>query len=177
MGYLYKEIAHNIIVYAETLLIAAIKGAPAAPTATAVSVPRIADDTLDVDTVVKLVALLSGQARDLHLVMHRRTYAQLVGIALNANYAVDVFDGLRDRIVFSDLLAVPGDSGIAAGTPYIIVGDFAYGAQINLPNGYDVQIKVDDLSLAEKDLVKLVGRMYCGIGIVSDKSFAMVVKE
>jgi hypothetical protein len=57
----------------------------------------------------------------------------------------------------------------------MIVGDFAAGAQANFPNGDEINIKRDDLSLAEKDLVKLVGREYVGLGVVGDHCFCKVV--
>ena len=34
----------------------------------------------------------------------------------------------------------------------------------------------DDLSLAEKDLVKLVGRQYVGIGVVAPKALVKITK-
>ena len=37
-------------------------------------------------------------------------------------------------------------------------------------------IKVDDLSLAEKDLVKFVGREYVAHDVVAPKAFAKIVK-
>lgn len=173
MGYLLKEVAHKIVTLAEANVIVAIADAPAAATSTAVGVPVVAAAPA-VDTIVKAVAKLSGQARNLNLVMNRGTYAELVSAALNANYGVDVFDGLKDRIIFNDL--VPSYAACSEGDPYIYVGDFGYGAQVNLPNGEGVNIKIDDASLAEKDLVKVVGRMYAGVGIVADRAFAKVTK-
>lgn len=173
MGYLLKEVAYKIVTFAEAQVIAAIAEAPEDATSTAVGVPVVAAAPA-VDTIVKAVSKLSGQARNLNLVMNRGTYADLVSAALNANYGVDVFDGLKDRIVFADFV-----SPYASCSPeeaYIYVGDFGYGAQVNLPNGESVNIKIDDASLAEKDLVKVVGRMYAGFGIVADRAFVKVTK-
>ena len=58
----------------------------------------------------------------------------------------------------------------------MIVGDYGRGAQANYPNGSDMNIKFDDMSLAEKDLVKVVGRRYVSLGCVRDKAFVNVVK-
>ena len=52
-----------------------------------------------------------------------------------------------------------------------IVGDFGYGAMANFPNGAEIQIKKDDLSLAEQDLVKLVGRQYVALDVVAPLAF------
>ena len=40
--------------------------------------------------------------------------------------------------------------------------------------GDGIVIKYDDLSLAEKDLIKIVGREYIGLGIVADHAFCKV---
>lgn len=173
MGYLLKEIAHKIAFFVEATILVEIQGAPTTATTTAVGVPEIKTN-LAVDTIVKAVAKLSGQARNLNLVMNRGTYAELVSAALNANYAVDVFDGLKDRIIYTDALPAYGDAD--ADSTYIIVGDFGYGVQCNLPNGDGITIKVDDASLAEKDLVKLIGRQYVGIGVVADRAFVRIAK-
>lgn len=172
VGYLYREIAKKIVEKAEETLIAAINNAPATATTSAVGVPIFDGSTPAVDTIVKAIALLSGQARDLRLAMNRQTYAAFVGLGLNAKYNVDVFDGLRDRVVFTDKL--PALSAATSGQTYMIIGDFGYGALANLPEGDGIAIKYDDLSLAEQDLVKLVGRQYVGIGVVADKAFVKV---
>lgn len=174
VGYLYREIAKRIVEKAEEVLIDKITTAPATATSTAVSVPQYSEETLAVDTIVKAIALLSGQARDLRIAMNRQTYATFVGLGLNAKYNVDVFDGLRDRVVFTDKL--PAFSAATSGQTYVIIGDFGYGALANFPEGDGLTIKYDDLSLAEKDLVKLVGRQYVGIGIVADKAFVQITK-
>lgn len=174
MGYLYKEIAHQIVAKAEEILIGKITAAPTAATATAVGVPALTATTIAEDTIVKAVSLLSGQARDLHIVMNRQSYPYFVAVALTANYAIDVFDGLRDRIVFSDKLTPFATA--TTGNVYAIVGDFGYGAQANFPNGDNITLKVDDLSLAESDLVKIVGRQYVGMGLVADRAFVNIKK-
>ena len=68
---------------------------------------------------------------------------------------------------------IPAYSSTATTGVWLIVGDFS-GAQANFPAGDSVTLKFDDLSLAEKDLVKIVGREYVGIGIVKDKAFCRV---
>ena len=54
------------------------------------------------------------------------------------------------------------------------MGDFSLGAQVNFPNGNDVKVLVDNLSEAEADLVKFVGRQNFGVGIVAPKAFTAV---
>ena len=173
VGYLYKELAQRIVEKAEEVLVGKITSAPAASTATACGV-RVFSGNPALDTIVKAVATLSAQAKDLHIVMNRQTKAEFVSLQLNANYAVDVFDGLKDRIVFSDKL--PAFSAASVDDVYMIIGDFGYGAQANFPNGDNVTIKIDDLSLAEKDLVKIVGKEYVGLGVVAPYAFVNAKK-
>ena len=174
VGYLYREIAKKIVEKAEEVLITAIINSPASATSSACGVPTYNGGTPAEDTIVQAIALLSGQARDLRIAMNRQTYATFVGIGLKAKYAVDVFDGLRDRVVFTDKL--PAFASATSAATYMIIGDFGYGAIANLPEGDGISIKYDDLSLAEKDLVKIVGRQYVGIGVVADKAFVKVTK-
>lgn len=173
VGYLYKELAQRIVEKAEEVLVGKITSAPAASTATACGV-RVFSGNPALDTIVRAVATLSAQAKDLHIVMNRQTKAEFVSLQLNANYAVDVFDGLKDRIVFSDKL--PAFSAASVDDIYMIIGDFGYGAQANFPNGDNVTIKIDDLSLAEKDLVKIVGKEYVGLGVVAPYAFVNAKK-
>ncbi len=173
IGYLYKEIAQKIVEKAEEVLVGKITAASTSSSSTACAVAALNSNPA-LDTVVNAVALLSAQAKNLNIAMNRQTYPAFISMQLNANYSVDVFDGLKDKIVFTDKL--PAYSSAADGNTYMIIGDFGYGAQANFPNGDNVSIKVDDLSLAEKDLVKLVGKEYVGMGVVAPNAFVNVKK-
>jgi len=174
LGYIYKEIAQKIAEKAEEILIDKIVNSPAVSTKTAVGVPAVDVDTLAEDTLIMALAELSGKARNITLAMNRRTYAALKAVAAKAKYNVDVFDGMADKVVFSDKL--PAFSAASAGDTYIIAGDFGYGAQVNMPSGNAMDVIVDRYSLAEKDLVKVVGKMYAGIGVVAPKAFVKIKK-
>lgn len=173
LGYIYKEIAQKIVEKAEEILVGQIVAAPAASTKTAPGVPVLSANPA-VDTIVKAVALLSAQAKDLHVIMNRQTYAEFVSIALKANYPVDVFDGLRERVVFSDKLKA--FSAASVSDVYAIVGDFAYGAQANFPSGNEMTVKTDDISLSEKGLVKVTGKQYIGTAVVAPGAFVNIKK-
>ena len=84
-----------------------------------------------------------------------------------------VFEGLE--VLFSD--KITAFSAATTGVTYAIVGDFGVGALANFPNGEEIRIKTDELSLAEKDLVKFVGREYVGLGVVAPKAFVKIQKE
>lgn len=173
IGYLYKEIAAKIVEKAEEEIVNNIVNAQATTDATHAGVPQLAQN-IAVDTILNAEALLSGQAKNLNVIMNRQTYPAFVKLALEAGYAIDVFDGLKDKIVFSDKL--PAFSTASNGAVYAIVGDLGYGYQANFPNGNDITIKRDDLSLAELDLVKLVGKQYVGHGVVAPKAIVNIKK-
>lgn len=173
MGYIFKEIAHKITEKAEDILIGKITAAGTAATATAVGVPKLQDNPA-ADTVCQALALLCGQAGNIHIAMNRGTYPAFRAIELGANYGIDVFEGLRDRIVFTDKL--PAYSAATTGVTYMIVGDFS-GAQANFPNGDSLQILTDPYTDATKDLVRVIGREYVGMAVVADKHFVNVTKE
>lgn len=172
LGELYKEIAQRIVEKAEEVAIGKITSAPTVRSATACEVVDYTATAIAEDTMVQAVALLSGKAKNLHIAMNRQTRAAFKAVALKAKYNVDVFDGLEDRIVYTD--ALPAFSAAGSGDTYAIVGDFGYGFQANFPSGNDITIKTDELSLAEKDLVKIVGRQYVGMGVVAPKAFARI---
>lgn len=172
-AYLYKEIAARIVEKAEEILVGKITAAPATASATAVGVPAVTAAPA-LDTVVNAIGALSGQARDLHIAMNRQTWAAFRALELNANYAVDVFDGLRDRVIFTDKL--PAVSAASTNAVYMIIGDFGYGAQANFPNGDTISMLTDPYTDAESDLVKIVGRQYVGMAVVADKAFVNVKK-
>lgn len=172
-GYLYKEIAYRIVEKAEEILVGKITAAGTTATATSVGVPKLTAAPAK-DTVLNALALLAGQAGNLKIAMNRGTYPEFRNLELNANYGIDVFEGLRDRIVFTDKLPVYGTA--TAGKVYMIIGDFANGVQANFPNGDQITMLTDPYTDAQSDLVKIVGRQYVGIGIVGDKHLVNVVK-
>lgn len=172
-GYLYREIAQKIIEKAEEILVGKITGSPAAATSTAPGVPALSANPAE-DTIVKALALLSAEAGDLYITMNRQTYPEFRKIELGANYQIDTFEGLRDRIVFTDKLTGFGSASV--GDVYAIIGDFGGGAQANFPNGDTMNVLTDPYTDAESDLVKIVGREYVGIAVVADKRFVVLKK-
>ena len=173
MGYIFKEIAHKITEKAEEILIGKITAAGTAATTNAVGVPKLQDNP-DKYTVAQAMALLCGQAGNLHIAMNRATYPAFRTLELNANYGIDVFEGLRDRIVFTDKL--PAYSAATTGVTYMVIGDFG-GCQANFPNGDSLQILTDPYTDATKDLVRVIGREYVGMAVVADKHLVNVTKE
>lgn len=175
LGEIYKEVAQRIVEKADEIAIGKVIAAPATTSAAnGPGVPVLEVSAIAADTIVNAVALLSGNAKDLRIVMNRQTKAAFEAVALGLHYGADIYDGLKDRIIFSD--ALKSFSAASADDTFVIIGDIGYGFQANFPAGNDVKIKVDDLSLAEKDLVKIVGRQYVGMGVVAPKAFVKINK-
>ena len=150
LAYIYDEIAYKIVELAADTVIAKIQAAPTTATSTAVAVPQIAGP-VSAETILDAIAQLGDGARDLVIVASGQTIADMKKAALQANFEFDPFQGLT-------VIQKTGVEGA-------IVGDLA-GVQANLPEGDGVKFKFDDLSLAEKDLVKIVGRLYAAIEVV-----------
>lgn len=172
LSYVYEELAYQIAKKAADTLVGLIIAATAANTATAVGVPVVTVTTLALDTVATAIANLSDQATDPVLIMNKLTYASFKAVQYDGNYGIDIFEGLP--VEFNS--TVTAYSAATTGVPYLIVGDLANGALANFPGGEEIEFKFDDLSLAEKDLVKVVGREYVGLGIVGPSHFVKIVK-
>ena len=171
LRYIYDELTYQIAKKAADTLIGLIIDAPATATTSAVGVPVVEATQIALDTVAQAIAKLSDEASNPVIVMNKSTYAIFKSVQYAGNYSVDPFEGCE--VIFNNSLTAFGDA--QTDDCYMIVGDFGIGAQTNFPNGEDIKIKFDDLSLAEKDLIKIVGRQYVGLGLVADKAFVKVV--
>lgn len=171
LRYIYDELTHQIAKKLADEGIAAIENAPATSGAQAVGVPVVEIDTIAADTVAKAIAQLSDRATNPVIIMNKQTLPDFKAVAYSAGYPIDVFEGLP--VIFNNTIKSYTDA--TAGETYVIVGDLK-GLHYNFPNGADIGIKYDDLSLAEKDLVKLVGRAYAGIGVDTPGAFTKIGK-
>ena len=160
LDYVYDEITNKIVELAADTVIAKIQAVPETATSSAVAVPAV-DGPADAGTILDAIALLGDNARDNVFIASGATIAAIKKAALSAGYAYDPFAGLE----------VIQKSGIDGA----IVGDLA-GVQANLPEGDAVRFKFDDLSLAEKDLVKIVGRLYAAIEVVGPGMFVNITE-
>ena len=168
--YIYDELTFRIVKKAQEILLSKITSASTSASTTAVSVAEVDDKAPSVSIVSECLGNLSDEASNPVIVMNKGTWSQFKAAQYAASYSVDPFEGLP---VFFDN-TIPVYSSTATTGTWLIVGDFGRGAQANFPNGQEIGLKFDDLSLAEKDLVKIVGREYVGMGLVSDKCFCRV---
>lgn len=172
LRYIYDELSYQIAKKAADTLVGQIKSAGTSATSTAVGVPAVAVTTVAMDTIAKAIALLSDEATDPVIIMNKQTYPVFKAVQYGANYAADPFEGME--VIFNSTLST--FTAATTGVPYAIVGDLGRGALANYPAGDEITFKFDDLSLAEKDLVKIVGREYVGLGIVGPDCFVKITK-
>ena len=172
LDYIMDEIEYRIIKLAADTVVADITSAPTTATKTAASVAHV--ESTGIADIVNAIAALSDEAQNPVIIMNKQSYAYYKGLAMAAGYAVDPFDGLE--VLFNNTLdaatATPA-SGVV--NKIAIVGDLQ-GESVNFTNGYEPTIKVDDLSLAESDLIKVVGRLPMGHGVTACGRFAVITK-
>lgn len=161
LAYIYDELTNKIVKKAADLVVAAITGAPATSTATQVGVTKITG-AVTAETIIDAIAALGDNAQNPVIIASGATLAAVKKAALVSNYAYDPFQGMEQ-------IQKDGMTGA-------IVGDLA-GVQANLPEGDSVIFKFDDLSLAEKDLVKVVGKLLAAIAVTEPKMFAVIAGE
>lgn len=175
LNYIYDELTYQIAKKAADELIAKIKACGTVSTntpSTNVAVGRLQDNPA-VDTIAQALAKLSDQATDPVIIMNKLTWGAFKSAQYAAGYPIDVFEGLP--VLFNNTLTAY--SAATTGVTYAIVGSLAEGALANFPAGEEITIKFDDLSLAEKDLVKVVGREYVALAVIAPDHFVQIKKE
>ena len=170
LRYVYDELTYQITKKLASLVVGDIKGLS---TSASASAPAAAKVTLApaLETIPTAYASLSDEAVNPVIIMNRATYANFAKVQADANYAFDPFMNLP--VLFSS--ALDSYDSASSNAVYAIVGDLN-GAQVNYPEGDDVVIKWDDLSLAEQDLVKVVGRQYVAHGVTASGRFTNIAK-
>jgi len=170
LRYVYDEITYQIVRKAAAEGIADIVAAPAAHGAAAIGVP-VVSGAPSLTIVPTAAANLTDEASDVVVVMNRLTEVEFLSAQVGGSFNVDPFAGLP-RVYTSALKAY---SAATTGETYAIVGDL-YALQYNFPEGDGIALKYDDLSLAERDLVKIVGRQYAAHGVTAPGRLVKVNK-
>ena len=169
LRYIYDELTYRIVkkladlvVYDITQLGEATSTKPAGANIT--QAPGL-------NTVATAFANLSDEATDPVIIMNKLTYANFKAAQAAGNFNVDPFMGLP--VIFNNSLSAYDSA--SANAVYAIVGDLK-GAQVNYPEGDGLVLKFDDLTLAEEDLVKIVGRQYSAHAVTASGRFCNVKK-
>lgn len=176
IDYVWDEIEERIYEKADSQLIAAIKAAPASATTSAAGVRVLTPASIDATTIFAALAELKNAATQPVAIMNKQTYfnqfMSLTDLSNRPIYNV-VSDNGRPTY-FINGVEVIFDNTLATGAnAEIIVGDLR-GAIANFPDGEGVKFVNDPYSLAEQDKVKVVGKMYVGLGVVRDGFFCYI---
>lgn len=168
--YVYEEVTYQIIKKLADLVVGDIKNAPTSATSVAACVAQITSAPT-VTAIATAFANLSDEARDPVVIMNKLTYAAFKQAQAAASYAIDPFEGLP--VLFNNSLKAY--SAASSNEVYAIVGDLN-GESVNYPEGDGIAIKYDDLSEAEADLVKIVGRQYAAHAVTACGRFCNIKK-
>ena len=168
--YVYEEVTYQIVKKLADLVVGDIKNAPTSATSVAACVATITSAP-SVTAIATAFANLSDEASDPVVIMNKLTYAAFKQAQAQANFAIDPFEGLP--VLFNNSLKAY--SAASSNEVYAIVGDLN-GESVNYPEGDGIAIKYDDLSEAEADLVKIVGRQYAAHAVTACGRFCNIKK-
>ena len=175
LQYVYDEVTYQIAKKAADTLIAKIEACGTVSTNTPsvnVGVPVVEADSITLGLIASAIGKLSDQAANPVVIMNKATWSAFKAVQYAASVPVDPFEGLP--VVFNN--SITAFSAATTGVTYAIVGDLGEGAIANFPNGEEITLKYDDLSLAEKDLVKIVGLEYVALGVIGPDCFVKITK-
>lgn len=170
LDYIYDELTYRIAKKLADAIIADIEACDTASTGSLPAVPKITATTVTLGLVAQAMANLSDEAVDPVVMMNKSTWGAFKAAQASANYAYDPFEGLP--VVFND--SISAFSAATTGVTYAIVGDLGLGAQANFPNGQEIEIKFDDKTKMEYDLVRILGREFVGHAVVAPKAFVKI---
>lgn len=112
--------------------------------------------TLTTADIIRAEGMLAGDANPV-LITTRANAATLKAAVLSAGYGYDPFDGME--VVYVDANAL-GENGLA-----MVVDLSAW--QFNFPNGDEPTFVFDEYTEAAADIVRVIGRVVVGMGIVA----------
>lgn len=159
LNYLYDEFENKITKALADGIVAAI-GTAGAPFVSDVAVAP------SLTAISQALATLADDAPNPVIIMNRATEAAFTEAFVQGNFAFDPFRGLP--VVYNNTL--PAITDATEGDVYAIVGDLS-GVKGNFPNGDEVKFIFDEYTYAEKDLIKIVGKILAGIGVVQPSGF------
>ena len=170
LRYIYDEVTYRILKELVKEIIDAIDDASTSNGATAIGIPKV-KVAPGVMVLPNAATNLSEDATDLCVVMNRLTEAKFNAAYAAGYFSINPFDGFT-KVYCSDL---PAYDSANENDMYAIVGDLK-AIQANYPEGEGIVIKWDDLSEAEDDIVKVVGRQYVGFGVTAPGRLVKLTK-
>ena len=150
VDYLYDEIEYQIVKLAASTAVGKIVASSMTQTSTLDGASATTAD------IVKAVGKLSGEAVNPVVITTRATAADIKAAALSAHYGYDPFDGMP--VLYTDAANLGGKA--------FIIADLS-AVQANFPEGDGAKFKFDELTKADADIVRIIGRLYAGIDVVA----------
>lgn len=170
LDYIYDELTYRIAKKAADQLIGKIEACGTVSTTDKPAVPVVTATTVTVGLIAQALAQLSDEAANPVIMMNKTTWGAFKAAEAANGYGYDPFEGLP--VVFNDTIAAY--SAATTGVTYAIVGDLGVGAQANYPAGAEIDIKFDDKTKMEYDLIRILGRQYVALGVVAPKAFVKI---
>lgn len=172
LRYVYEELAYQVAKKLSADIVADIKNcAYTSNQATAVGIPNVKMNP-SLTTIATALANLSDEATGNVVLMNPLTKVAFIEAYAAGNFAVDPFAGLE----VIPTSAIPAISTLSENGVYAIVGDLK-AVQVNFPAGEGLKLINDPYSLAERDLQKIVGRVYAGHAVVAPGRLVRLTKE
>lgn len=152
LNYLYDEFGHQIAIAIENAIVSEL---------TTSTLTAQVTNTLDSTAVMAGFARLSDEATNPVAIMSKARYAAILNERTTAGAKIDdPFNGME--VLFNNTL-----------TNGILVVDLD-GVIVNFPEGMDFKFIFDDKSLAEADLIKIVGKVMMAAHLVRPNGAAYV---
>lgn len=170
INYIYSEVAYRVLGELVAEIIDYIDDLSTSNGATAIGIPKV-KVAPGVMVLANAATNLTEEATDLCVVMNRLTEAKFNTAYANGYFAINPFDGFK-KVYCS---ALPAFDAANENDMYALVGDLK-AIQANYPEGEGLVIKWDDLSEAEDDIVKVVGRQYVGFGVTAPGRLVKLTK-
>lgn len=151
IDYLFDEFGHQIALALENEIVREIEAS---------SLTADVTHAIDADATLYGLGALSDEATNPVVIISKANYVAIKSQRTSAGIRVeDPFEGLE--VLFNNT---------ATG---VLVGDLD-GVVANFPEGMDFKYIVDDRSLAERDLIKIVGKLLVAVHLVRPNGFALV---
>ena len=170
LRYIYDEVTYQILKELVSEIIDYIDDMSTSNTSSAIGIPKV-KVAPGVMVLPNAATNLSEDATDLCVVMNRLTEAKFNTAYASGQFAINPFDGFT-KVYCS---AMPAYDAASENDMYALIGDLR-AIQANYPEGEGVIIKWDDLSEAEDDIVKVVGRQYVGFAVTAPGRLVKLTK-
>ena len=172
INYVYTELAYQVMKKLSYDIVGQIADcAYTSNQSTAVGIPKVKKNP-GIMTIATAAANLCDEAQNIVVIMNPLTKVAFLEAYAAGNFAVDPFQGLT--VLTSGKL--PAIDTASENDTYAIVGDLS-AMQVNFPAGEGLKLINDPYSLAEKDLLKIVGRVYAGHAVTAPGRLVRLTKE